>query len=184
VLIDAETITVHQPTEGALIEAEIESERNCTFFTNETGTANYGNKLGEAGDLATDKLGRVVVYIDTVCEEQAEIHFYAQYPNLPGSLREGLEEWVGINWTSIEVAKQPQIRWAGEEIVLAKRWALPDEWWPNADEPVCPLAGYLVEQVRRKVRSVTGGQPVEVVLTDELWSWNDAAPRLLWGDGI
>ena len=50
--------------------------------------------------------------------------------------------------------------------------------------PACPLAGYLVEQVRRKVRSVTGGELVEVVLADEVWSWNDAAPRLLWGDGI
>jgi metal-sulfur cluster biosynthetic enzyme len=30
--------------------------------------------------------------------------------------------------------------------------------------PACPLAVYLVEQVRRKVRSVTGGELVEVVL--------------------
>jgi hypothetical protein len=86
------------------------------------------------------------VYVDTVCEEQAVIHFYAQYPNLPGSLRLGLHEWIGINWTTIEQAKQPQIRWAGEEIVLAKRWALPTEWFPNlipdttTPQPSCPLA--------------------------------------------
>jgi len=48
----------------------------------------------------------------------------------------------------------------------------------------CPLAGYLVEQVRRKTRSVVGDEPVEVMLVDEVWSWADAAPDLIWGDGI
>jgi serine O-acetyltransferase len=48
----------------------------------------------------------------------------------------------------------------------------------------CPLAGHLVEQVRRKVRGVAGDEPVEVVLVDEVWSWDDATPDLMWGDGI
>jgi metal-sulfur cluster biosynthetic enzyme len=50
--------------------------------------------------------------------------------------------------------------------------------------PDCSLVGYLVEQVRRKVRSVVGSSPVEVILLDETWSWSDAAPHLIWGDGI
>jgi hypothetical protein len=141
VLINNVSIITHQPTEGAIILAELESERNCTFFTDSTGSANYGSAI----QATSDNLGRVTVYIDTVCEEQVIVHFYAQYPNLPGSLREGLHEWIGINWTTIELAKQPQIRWAGEEIILAKRWALPAEWYPNVDTnqellPVCPLA--------------------------------------------
>jgi len=143
VLINGASIKTHQPTEGALILADIESPRNCTFFTDLTGSVNYGPTVTGV----SDNLGRLVVYVDTVCEEQAEIHFYAQYPNLPGSLRLGLHEWVGINWTTVEEAKQPQIRWAGEEIVLAKRWALPDEWYPNKYpapstqvQPPCPLA--------------------------------------------
>jgi hypothetical protein len=150
VLINSVSVKTHQPTEGALILAEIESPRYCTFFTNSTGTANYGATISGV----SDNLGRFVfpagglgVYVDTVCEEQAKIHFYAQYPNLPGSLRLGLHEWIGINWTTIELAKQPQIRWAGEEIILAKRWALPDDWYPNVlaapatgDQPFCPLA--------------------------------------------
>jgi hypothetical protein len=143
VLINSVSITTYQPTEGALVLAEIESPRNCTFFTDAAGSI----ELGRALELVTDNLGRVEVYVDTVCEEQAEVHFYDQYPNLPGSLRLGLHEWVGINWTTIELAKQPQIRWAGEEIVLAKRWALPDEWYPNKYpspstqiQPPCPLA--------------------------------------------
>jgi hypothetical protein len=149
VLIDGYSVVTNQPTEGALILAEIESPRYCTFFTDSTGTANYGATVSGV----SDNLGRLVfpagglgVYVDTVCEEQAKIHFYAQYPNLPGSLRLGLHEWIGINWTTIEQAKQPQIRWAGEEIVLAKRWALPDEWYPNyvsgttTYQPFCPLA--------------------------------------------
>ena len=48
----------------------------------------------------------------------------------------------------------------------------------------CPLAEHLVEQVRRKVRTVVGSQPVEVVLADEVWSWSDAAPWMFQGDGI
>jgi len=143
VLIDGLSVTTHQPTEGALVEAVIESERNCTYFTDPVGTSNYGDTI----ETTSDNLGRVTVYIDTVCEEQVIIHFYAQYPNLPGSLRLGLHEWIGINWTTIELAKQPQIRWAGEEIVLAKRWALPNEYYPNpvpspgtGIQPICPLA--------------------------------------------
>ncbi len=144
VLIDAQTITVHQPTEGALIEAVIVSERGCTFFTDAAGTVDLGSTL----QGFSDSRGRFLVWVDTVCEEQAVITFYAQFPNLPGSLRLGVVEWVGINWTTVELAKQPQIRWAGEEIVLAKRWALPAEYYPNTmtvdttvvDQPVCPLA--------------------------------------------
>jgi len=141
VLLDGVWGLFHQPTEGALILAVIESERNCTYFTDATGSVNLGQLLFDV----SDNLGRSTVYLDTVCEEQAVISFFAQYPNLPGSVRLGLYEWVGINWTTIELAKQPQIRWAGEEIVLAKRWALPDDWAPNvdttgADEPICPLA--------------------------------------------
>jgi serine O-acetyltransferase len=48
----------------------------------------------------------------------------------------------------------------------------------------CSLAGYLIEQVRRKVRSVIGEEPVEVVLLDEAWSWADAAPYFAEGGGI
>ena len=86
----------HQPTEGALVLAEIESESGCTFFTDAAGSVNYGATVTGV----SDNLGRFVVWLDTDCEEQAEIHFNAQYPNLPGSLRLGLHEWIGINWTT------------------------------------------------------------------------------------
>jgi len=149
VLINNVSVHVHQPTQGALVLAEIETPRYCTFFTNSLGTADYGSVLPQAGEapqtFRTDNLGRAVyrgeyVYVDTVCEEQAKIHFYVQYPNQPGSLRLGLHEWVGINWTTVEQAKQPQIRWAGEEIILAKRWALPEEWFNNIKP--APLTGF------------------------------------------
>jgi len=35
--------------------------------------------------------------------------------------------------------------------------------------PTCPLAGYLVEQIRRRLRSVAGVKRVEVTLLDEPW---------------
>jgi serine O-acetyltransferase len=36
--------------------------------------------------------------------------------------------------------------------------------------PTCPLAGYLVEQIRRRLRSIAGVKRVEVTLLDEPWS--------------
>ena len=35
--------------------------------------------------------------------------------------------------------------------------------------PPCPLAGYLVEQIRRRLRSIAGVKRVEVTLFDEPW---------------
>jgi hypothetical protein len=90
------------------------------------------------------------VYVDTLCEEQATITLKVGYPSFVQSVPEiPAPEQVTINWTTVEMAKQPLIRWAGEEIVLEKRWALPDDWFPNGDangdtvitdpEDVCPL---------------------------------------------
>jgi len=96
------------------------------------------------------------IYLDTTCEERAKIAITVGYP-IAGSLKVPVEEWIGINWMTVEDAKQPQIRWAGEQIVLEKRWALPDApYYPNetcgVDEdelcPVCPLAGNLVQYNR------------------------------------
>ncbi|MCJ7510288.1 MAG: hypothetical protein MUP14_05330 [Dehalococcoidia bacterium] len=138
-----EGITTHQPTEGAIVTAEIEAPRGCTYFTDADGSENFGTTL----EGVSDNLGRVVVYVDTVCEEQATIEFHDDYPPGVGSLPLPVDEWIGINWTTIEEAKQPQIRWAGEEIILAKRWAFLNDWYPNAtcgdgDDPCdpCPLA--------------------------------------------
>jgi serine O-acetyltransferase len=48
----------------------------------------------------------------------------------------------------------------------------------------CSMVGHLVEQVRRKTRGVVGDAPVEVVLLDETWDWNYAAPYFAEGGGI
>jgi hypothetical protein len=196
VLIDNRTVTVHQPTEGAIFLATIQG--NCTYFTDSTGTQNFGQRMNGVstydgrfigphlapavtmpaglslapfthtgpypnGSPAISKQFRDTnnngvrdpgegewdlsdIYVDTVCEEQAKVVIKVGYPDSPGSLRvPPADEWVGINWTTIELAKQPQIRWAGEEIVLAKRWALPGDWFPNIDATTalpkvpCPL---------------------------------------------
>jgi hypothetical protein len=62
VLINSVSVKTHQPTEGALILAEIESERNCTFFTDAAGSSNLGDTIS----TTSDNLGRVTVYLDTV----------------------------------------------------------------------------------------------------------------------
>lgn len=87
-------------------------------------------------------------------------------------LREVIDPEVGINIVDLGLIREIALNGRGAEVRMVLTY------------PGCPLAGYLVEQVRHKVRSVTGGEPVEVVLVDEVWSWNDATPRLVWGDGI
>jgi hypothetical protein len=206
-LIDNVTVTVHQPTQGAIILAQIEGA-SCTYFTDPLGVQDFGQAMNGVSDLegrfvgpqaapditmpgglqlpqidddadtlfgedpidGSDNDGDTLtdedpseshtgaslqgdwglrdIYVDTTCEEQAVIVITVGYPDSPGSLKVPVDEWIGINWTTVEAAKQPQIRWAGEEIILAKRWALPDEYDPNADCgaeenelcPPCPLA--------------------------------------------
>ena len=93
------------------------------------GMSNNGEEIDFDEDFEASLLG---VYVDTLCEEQAIITFKVGYPDFVQSVPEIPEpEWVRINWTTVQMAKQPQIRWAGEEIVLEKRWALPGEWYPN-----------------------------------------------------
>ncbi len=72
------------------------------------------------------------MYVDTTCEEQAKIIFKVGYPGLVQSDPPFPEiEEVTINWTTVQPSKQPQIRWAGEKIVLEKRWAVPGDFYPE-----------------------------------------------------
>ncbi|MFQ6101313.1 MAG: serine O-acetyltransferase [Anaerolineae bacterium] len=96
----------------------------------------------------------------------------AKESDIREALREVIDPEVGTNVVDLGLIRQITLNGRGVEVRMV------------LTSPECPLAGHLVEQVRRKVRSVAGGEPVEVVLLDETWSWNDAAPRLLWGDGI
>ncbi|MDP2948788.1 MAG: hypothetical protein Q8P22_04550, partial [Chloroflexota bacterium] len=180
VLINSDTITLHHPTEGAIFLATIDSTRGCTYFTDPSGFWDFGDAMNGISTGGGRFLGPhtapavtqpiwlslnpdshngtapqgdadfLDIWVDTTCEEQATIVIDAGYPDTPGSLRLPTHEEISINWVTIELAKQPVIRWAGEEIVLEKRWALPDMWFPNGDvngddlitapEDVCPLA--------------------------------------------
>jgi serine O-acetyltransferase len=88
------------------------------------------------------------------------------------ALREVIDPEVGVNVVDLGLIREIKLNGQGVEVRMV------------LTSPACPLAGYLVEQVRRQVRSVINGNSVEVVLVDEVWSWDDTAPHLLWGDGI
>jgi serine O-acetyltransferase len=88
------------------------------------------------------------------------------------ALEEVIDPEVGVNVVDLGLIRDIKLNGQGVEVRMV------------LTSPACPLAGYLVEQVRRQVRSVTNGNSVEVVLVDEVWSWDDTAPHLLWGDGI
>jgi serine O-acetyltransferase len=88
------------------------------------------------------------------------------------ALREVIEPEVGVNVVDLGLIKEISLDSQGVEVHMV------------LTTPACSLAGHLVEQVRRKVSSVVGAEPVEVTLMDQVWSWDDVEPNLLWGDGI
>ncbi|MEE8391545.1 MAG: serine O-acetyltransferase [Anaerolineae bacterium] len=96
----------------------------------------------------------------------------AREDDIRQALREVIDPEVGTNVVDLGLIREITLNGRGVKVrmVLTRR--------------ECPQAGHLVEEVRRKVRSVMCDEPVEVILADEVWSWNDAALDLLWGDGI
>jgi serine O-acetyltransferase len=87
------------------------------------------------------------------------------------ALREVIDPDAGINVVDLGLVRQIALNGRGVEVHMVLC-------------PGCTLAGHLVEQVRRKVRSVMGDEPVEVVLLDEDWNCTDAAFRLNGGNKV
>jgi serine O-acetyltransferase len=88
------------------------------------------------------------------------------------ALREVIDPDAGINIVDLGLVRQIALNGRGVEVHLVLC-------------PECSLAGYLIEQVRRKVRSVMGDdEPVEVVVLDEDWCCTDAALRLNEGNKV
>ena len=97
---------------------------------------------------------------------------HAQEFDIREALREVIEPEVGVNLVDLGLIEEITCNGRGVEVRMM------------LTHSGCSLAGYLVEQVRRRVRSIAVNEPVEVVLVDKVWSWNDAAPSLFGGDGI
>ncbi len=88
------------------------------------------------------------------------------------ALRDVIDPEVGVNVVDLGLIREIRRDGRGIEIRMV------------LTSPAHPLAGYLVEQVRRKARLAADGEPVEVVLLDEAWRWEDRAPHLHSGGGI
>jgi len=97
---------------------------------------------------------------------------HAQESDIREALREVIEPEVGVNLVDLGLIQEITCNGRGVEVHL------------TLTHPGCSLASYLVEQVRRRVRSIAVNEPAKVVLVDKVWSWNDAAPSLFGGDGI
>lgn len=88
------------------------------------------------------------------------------------SLRDVIDPEVGINIVDLGLIREIERNGRGVEIRMV------------LTSPSHPMAGFLVEQVRRRVRHAVNGGPVEVVLLDEPWRWEDRVPHLRSGGGI
>ncbi|MGD2104889.1 MAG: serine O-acetyltransferase [Anaerolineae bacterium] len=88
------------------------------------------------------------------------------------ALRDVIDPEVGINIVDLGLVREIKRNGGGMEIRMV------------LTSPSHPMAGYLVEQVRRKVRQAVNGGAVEVVLLDEPWRWEDRTPHLRSGGGI
>jgi serine O-acetyltransferase len=118
------------------------------------------------------ELERLVARIESPSPVPERTLSPAQESDIRQALREVIDPEVGVNVVDLGLIREIALNGKGVEVHMV------------LTDPECPLAGYLVAQVRRKVRSVTGSESVEVVLVDEAWSWSHAAPSLIWGDGI
>lgn len=72
-------------------------------------------------------------------------------------LREVVDPEIGINLVDLGLIREVQV----EEGRIQVRMVL--------TAPGCPLAGYLVAQVRQKVEAIAEGSAVDVQLLDEAW---------------
>lgn len=112
-------------------------------------------------------LPRVVPW--TLPTEEARIMSLTQGGKMEAQIREALKEVidpeVGINVVDLGLIKEIVVNGGAVEVRMV------------LTTPACPLVGYLVEQVRRKTRSVDGVEAVEVTILDEPWSWERFANR-------
>lgn len=88
------------------------------------------------------------------------------------ALRDVIDPEVGVDIVDLGLIREIRRNGHGVEIRMV------------LTSPTHPAAGYLVEQVRRKARWATGDEPVEVVLLDDAWRWEDRVPHLRSGGGI
>ena len=88
------------------------------------------------------------------------------------ALRDIIDPEVGVNIVDLGLIREIRRNGRGLEVHMV------------LTSPTHPAAGYLLDQVRRKVRWASGGEPVEVVLLDEAWQWEDRVPHLRSGGGI
>jgi serine O-acetyltransferase len=73
------------------------------------------------------------------------------------ALKEVIDPEVGISIVELGLVKEIDIENGDVEIRMV------------LTTPACPLAGYLVEQVRRRLRRVAGVKGIEVTLLDKPW---------------
>jgi len=131
-------------------------------------TLNRQSRLEERVQTLERALARAALSLPPV---QADEPSQVSADDIRIALRDVMDPEVGVNVVDLGLVREVAANGQGVEVRMVVR-------------PDCSLVGYLIEQVRRRVRSVVGDSPVEVTLLDETWSWSDAAPQLIWGDGI
>lgn len=118
----------------AIVWVDIDDPRGCTNVsaTNLTpGTIQDEDEGEETGKvIITDAAGvqrvlehgGVLLTFTADCEEVANINIHVDYPSHIASVQEGLVQHLTINWTTVEQAKEPIIKKAGEDHILEHRW--------------------------------------------------------------
>ncbi len=109
--------TVHVPVDHAEVEVEVDSPRGCTSaFV--LGDGESGPVDLSLFDLPDIEHGGELILITADCEELATVTVIEDYPNPVSSEFRPVLQTFRVNWITIEAAKQPLIRKAGEKIIL------------------------------------------------------------------
>ncbi len=105
---------VHVDVDHAAVDVQLVSPRGCTTYE----VSNQGF-TGRVGNLAH---GGVLITLWNDCAEVVSVWINETYPNPVASAVEDIEQHIVIEFGEGQSAKQPQFRWKGEDIVLAKQW--------------------------------------------------------------
>jgi len=73
------------------------------------------------------------------------------------TLKEGVDPEIGLNVADLNMIKKVN----SDDKKIEVRMVL--------TTPFCPLAGFLVKEVKKKVRAIAEGREVDVVVLDEPW---------------
>ena len=112
----------HVDVDHAEVEVKIISPRGCTTLVSPDDGGDPDIAVTTSGPVGNLDHGGVLITVSNTCAEVMEIWVNETYPSDVASAFEDIDQPTTVVFEEDQSAKQPQFRWKGEDIVLAKEW--------------------------------------------------------------